>query len=89
MLSLPALPSRGRANGKPDRRVQTRRRMTDKPINLRAVRKAKVRAEKEKAAEANRAAFGRTKADKLKAKAETAKAKAHVEAHKRETDRES
>lgn len=62
--------------------------MTDKPINLRAARKAKVRAEKEKAAEANRAAFGRTKVEKLRAKAEKAKADAHVEGHKREPGRE-
>lgn len=58
--------------------------MTSKPINLRAVRKAKVRAEKEKAAEANRTAFGRTKAEKLKTKAEQAKAGAHLDGHKRE-----
>ena len=58
--------------------------MTSKPINLRAVRKAKARAENEKAAEANRAAFGRTKAEKLKSKAEKAKADAQVEGHKLE-----
>lgn len=58
--------------------------MTSKPINLRAVRKAKARAETEKAAEANRAAFGRTKAERLKAKAEKAKADAHLDGHKRE-----
>lgn len=58
--------------------------MTDKPINLRAVRKAKARAEKEKTAEANRAAFGRTKAEKLKAMAEKAKADAHIDGHKRD-----
>jgi len=62
--------------------------MTTKPINLRAVRKAKVRAEKEKAAETNRAAFGRTKAEKLRTLAEKAKADAHVEGHKREPGRD-
>lgn len=58
--------------------------MTSKPINLRSVRKAKQRAEKETTAEANRAAFGRTKAEKLKAKAEKVKADAHIDGHKRE-----
>lgn len=59
--------------------------MSTKPINLRAARKAKARAEKEKAAETNRAAFGRTKAEKLHAKAEKAKADAHIDGHKRDT----
>lgn len=58
--------------------------MTSKPINLRAARKAKARAETEKAADANRAAFGRTKVEKLKAKAETAKADSHMDGHKRD-----
>ncbi|MFC2927012.1 MULTISPECIES: DUF4169 family protein [Hyphobacterium] len=63
--------------------------MTTKPINLRAARKAKARAEKEKAADANRAAFGRTKAERLKAKTEKEKANSHLDGHKREPGRET
>ena len=42
-------------------------------INLRRVRKAKARATAEVTAAANRAAFGRTKADKQAAAADTAR----------------
>ncbi|OYY65303.1 DUF4169 family protein [Sphingomonas sp. 28-62-11] len=46
--------------------------MTD-IINLRTARKAKARAEAEANASANRAAFGRTKAEKFAAAIETAR----------------
>ncbi len=42
-------------------------------INLKAVKKAKARAEKERDAEANRAKFGRTKVEKTRDEAETIK----------------
>lgn len=42
-------------------------------INLKAVRKAKARTEKEREAEANRIKFGRRKGDKAIAEAEQAK----------------
>jgi len=42
-------------------------------VNLNKARKAKVRADKEGQAAANRTRFGRTKAEKAREKAETAK----------------
>jgi vacuolar-type H+-ATPase subunit C/Vma6 len=53
-------------------------------INLRTVRKAKARTEKEATAEANRIQFGRTKAEKLQTAAERALAEKKIDAHKRE-----
>lgn len=55
-------------------------------INLRRARKAKARTEKEKAAEANRGAFGRTKAEKAKTAAERDRASRAIDAHRREKD---
>ena len=53
--------------------------MSDSPVNLRAFRKAKARTEAERAAEANRVKFGRTKAEKAAARAEAERAaKAHA-----------
>lgn len=43
-------------------------------VNLRAVRKAKARAEQENVAQANRAKFGRTKAEKARDKSEAERA---------------
>lgn len=43
-------------------------------INLRLARKAKARAEADKTAAANRAKHGRTKADKVRVKAEAGRA---------------
>jgi hypothetical protein len=40
-------------------------------VNLRQKRKQKARAEKDRQAEANRAAFGRTKTEKIKARDES------------------
>lgn len=44
--------------------------MTATPVNLRRYRKQKARHEKERRAEANRIAFGRTKAEKSATRAE-------------------
>ena len=53
-------------------------------VNLRQARKRKARAEKEKTAEANRLAFGRTKAEKLGTKLEKARAEKALEEHRRD-----
>lgn len=62
--------------------------MTAEIINLRRARKAKRRDTAERAAEANRATFGRTKDEKQKARAEEERAKAKLEAHRREPERD-
>lgn len=54
-------------------------------LSLSKARKAKARAEKESTAEANRLAFGRTKAEKQQAKAEKALSDKKIDAHKRDT----
>ena len=53
-------------------------------VNLRLARKAKARAGREAAAAANRVAFGRSKAEKEAAKAETARARRLLDGAKRE-----
>ncbi len=53
-------------------------------LSLSKARKAKARADKEKTAEQNRILFGRTKAEKLQAKAEKALAERRIEAHRRD-----
>lgn len=55
-------------------------------VNLRRVRKAKACAERERRAAENRAAFGRTKEEELKAKAEKARAETALDRHRRESD---
>ena len=52
------------------------------PINLNKFRKAKVRADKETRAEANRVKFGLTKAEKQKLKTERDKAARKIDGHK-------
>jgi hypothetical protein len=54
------------------------------PINLNKARKAKQRAGRETAAAANRAKFGRTKAEKLADKAQIDRAARKLEQTKRE-----
>ena len=54
------------------------------PINLNKARKAKARADKETAATANRAKFGRTKAEKLADKAQAERAARKLDQSKRE-----
>ncbi len=53
-------------------------------VNLRRARKDKARAEADAKASANRAAHGRTKADKIISKTRTDKAEKHLDGHKRE-----
>ncbi len=57
-------------------------------INLRRARKAKGRAEREREAEANRRAFGRTKEEKATTAAERERAERTIEGHRREPDGE-
>jgi hypothetical protein len=58
--------------------------MTAEIVNLRRARKAKARTEKERGAEANRIAFGRTRAEKEATRAERERADRAVDAHRRE-----
>lgn len=53
-------------------------------VNLRTARKRKAREAADKDAAANRAAFGQTKAEKLKRAAETQKATRELDGKKRE-----
>lgn len=55
-------------------------------VNLRRARKARERAEAEAQAAANRAAFGRTKAEKQKSKKEADAMQRTLEGHKLEND---
>lgn len=55
-------------------------------VNLRQARKAKARAEKELAADSNRAKFGRTKSEKDRAKKVAALERDKLDAHKRDSD---
>ena len=57
-------------------------------VNLRLARKAKKRAVKEAAAAANRAAFGRTKADKVASKTEAQRAADLLDGAKRDDRRD-
>ena len=54
-------------------------------INLNRARKTKTRAEKRKIADQNAQIFGRTKGEKKQDDVIAAKAKDHVDQHKRET----
>jgi hypothetical protein len=56
-------------------------------VNLRRARKAKARSEREKTAADNRAAFGRSKAEKQLTKAEHERAARTIDAHRRELDK--
>jgi hypothetical protein len=55
-------------------------------VNLKRVRKAKARAEKDEIASANRIKFGRTKAEREKAEAGRALEARKLDGHKREDD---
>lgn len=63
--------------------------MSDNVVRLRAFRKAKARAEAEKSAEANRAKFGQTKAEKQARKAEEERAKRALDGGRLEPARRS
>jgi hypothetical protein len=58
--------------------------MTAEIVNLRRARKAKARTEREKEAEANRIAFGRTKAEKAATGAERERSRRVIDSHRRE-----
>ena len=53
-------------------------------VNLRAVRKQRAREEDERRAADNRARHGRTKAEKLRDRAEADRLSAHIEGHRRD-----
>ena len=53
-------------------------------VNLRVAKKRKARAERDVEAAANRAKFGRTKAEREKSAAETTRAATRLDGHKRE-----
>ena len=55
----------------------------DKVINLRKVRKRKLREQKEKRAEANRVLFGRTRGEKQGQALKDARARRFLDAHRR------
>ena len=55
-------------------------------VNLKRTRKAKARADVEAKAQANRIAFGRTKAEKRTTKAEREAADRKLDGHKRDDD---
>jgi hypothetical protein len=57
-------------------------------VNLRRARKARDRGEKENAAQANRVAFGRTKAERALTEAERRLAAAKLDAHRLEKPEE-
>ncbi len=57
-------------------------------VNLRRARKVKVRADADQKADANRIAFGRTKAEKSLTKAEHELAERRIEGHRLEQPRE-
>ena len=59
--------------------------MSDTPINLNKARKARAKADKAKAADANRVLHGLSKAEKAKARAQAERRGAKLDAHKRET----
>ena len=58
--------------------------MMAKVVNLRSFRKRKERAEKDTAAQVNRAAFGRTKSEKQLSKAKRALEQKALDKHKRD-----
>jgi hypothetical protein len=57
-------------------------------VNLRRVRRAKARTEREKTAANNRQAFGRTKAERLRSDAERDAQRRRLDAHRRIDDEE-
>ncbi|MXQ07661.1 DUF4169 family protein [Alphaproteobacteria bacterium GH1-50] len=62
--------------------------MTEKPINLNRVRKARARDAARKEADANAVKFGRTKAERLLDAARTEQARRVLDAHRTEDDEE-
>ena len=62
--------------------------MTAEIVNLRQFRKAKARAERASAADANRAKFGRTKGQKAIEEADRQRAEAHLDGARRDDSKE-
>lgn len=60
--------------------------MTGKPVNLRQVRKERARLRKRADGDANAAKFGRSKTQRMREAADAAKARATLDAHKREEE---
>ena len=60
--------------------------MSDAPVNLNRVRKQKARAKDKARADENAARFGRTKAQKALEQAQTDKARATLDQHRRDED---
>ncbi|AWZ21626.1 conserved hypothetical protein [Roseovarius sp. EC-HK134] len=60
--------------------------MSDAPVNLNRVRKQKARAKDKARADENAARFGRTKAQKALEQAQTEKARATLDQHRRDED---
>ncbi|MBE0454443.1 DUF4169 family protein [Roseovarius autotrophicus] len=60
--------------------------MNDVPVNLNRVRKQKARDARKSRADENAARFGRTKAQKVEEEAARARARAYLDAHRREEE---
>ncbi|MET4102069.1 hypothetical protein ABIE58_001497 [Roseovarius sp. MBR-78] len=60
--------------------------MSEGPVNLNRLRKERARAAKKARADENAARFGRTKAQKAEEKTAFARARAHLDAHRREEE---
>ncbi|MGK8235770.1 DUF4169 family protein [Roseovarius sp. MS2] len=60
--------------------------MSDAPVNLNRVRKQKARAKDKARADENAVRFGRTKAQKALEQAQTEKARATLDQHRRDED---
>lgn len=60
--------------------------MTARIVNLRTVRKQRIRAEKKARADENAARFGRTRAQRELERAEEEKARRHLDQHRKDDD---
>jgi len=60
--------------------------MSDRPVNLNRVRKARAQAAKKTRANESAARFGRTKAQKTEDETAAARARARLDAHRREEE---
>ena len=60
--------------------------MSDSPVNLNRMRKQKARAAKKARADENAARFGRSRAQKAEQEAAAARARTHLDVHRREEE---
>ncbi len=60
--------------------------MSEAPVNLNRVRKERARAAEKARADGNAARFGRSKTQKAREEAEAEKARAFLDAHRRDED---